>query len=119
MNRPIEISASSSIVIRALLRDCEGEPILPEDVSSVVVNLFEYLPPHTPVSAYTGLNVGTECVLSEMKTDAHGNQFNFELNPHDGSNPLFPERQKTYLLEIVLTNQVGKPSAHSLLFDAL
>lgn len=114
----MNVYTSGSVTIRAMVKDCSGTAVLPADVSAIKLNIFEYLTPQTPVEAYTNVTIPTSAMLSTSLTDAHDNEYNFEYNPHDGTHPMFPKRQTSYVVELVFFDSAGKPSAHQMQVDA-
>ncbi|MDO4585249.1 MAG: hypothetical protein Q4D62_14235 [Planctomycetia bacterium] len=113
------VYSSGSVFIRAMLTDCNGDAVLPEAVSAIHLNVLEYLPPQEKVTAYYGKVIPLSAMLAEVQTDCDGETFNFEHNPYDGVNPIFPKRQTTYIVEVVWFDKNGLPSAHQVEVDAL
>lgn len=115
----VQVSAGGSLHFRLLLTDCAGVPVTQNQISSIHLNLFELLPPQTPVEGYTSLSVPITSVLETVQTDEEGREFNVDFNPYAAGKPMFPKRQTSYAAEIVFTDMNGKPSAHQIWIDAL
>lgn len=110
---------SGSVFIRASLKSCSGDFLLPADVTAMKLNIFELLDPQGEVSAYTNVSIPLTAMLSAPLTGCDGFVYNFEYNPYDGENLLFPKRQTTYVIEIVWFDADGIPTAHQLEVNAL
>ena len=115
----IQISASGSLHIRALLKDCAGDLVTVSDVSAIKLNIYERLTPNTSVTDYTNLAIPTTAILTTAATDENGNEYNFDCNPFITGKPMFPKRQTAYVIEVVFYDTDGKPSAHQIEVDAL
>ena len=117
MNR--RVSTVGSYMILANLRDCDGTQVLPSQVSDVKIKISEYLNPSAVVDGYDMYSLGTSGMLAESATDEDGFVYNFAANPFHDSKPMFPDNQKTYLVELVWIDTSGKPYAGAQYVDSM
>lgn len=114
----MNVFTSGSVFIRAYLTDCNGDAVPASAISDVKLNIFETFTPQTTVVGYTNKTIPMSSMLGTVQTDENGNRYNFECNPWDGTNPMFPKRQTSYTIEVVWFDPEGKPSAHQICVDA-
>ena len=109
------VYTSGSGRIRGLLRDCNQTLVTQADVTGIKLNIFEYsMGQYTPVPGYSNATIPTSAILDTPATDCEGNRFNFDTDPDDGVHPPFPNRNMTYIVEVILTSTNGTKSVHQL-----
>lgn len=109
------VYTSGSGRIRGLLRDCNQTLVQPEDVTAIRLNIFKYfMGQYEPVTGYQNKSILTDAVLAEAETDCEGNRFNFDFDPDDGTHPPFPERNMTYIVEVIIFSTNNTKSVHQL-----
>ncbi len=113
------ISAGGSMTIRLRLRDKKQNRISRSDVSYIAVNVFETLDPSQMVPGYSNQSVPTTAIFTSYEEDENGTKYNFEHNPYHDSKPMFPKRNTTYTVEVVVYDTAGVPFARQIRIDAV
>lgn len=113
-----KVAAGGSIYLCFGVKTIAGEYLVPSDVTAITLNIYELLEPTNHVSGYYGLSIPTSAILADPLT-VQGKTVNFYHNPaHDGL-PMFPKRETLYMIEVVLTDTNGKPSAQTQIVEAI
>ena len=114
-----KVSTVGSYKILAKITDCNGNLVLPAQVSAIKVKISEYLSPDTVVDGYNLYAMDTAGMYSTLQTDEEGFQYNFAGNPFHDNKPMFPRHGVTYLVELVWYDSAGTPYAGPAYVDTL
>ena len=115
----IYVHPSGPARIRALLRDCNGVLITSSVVSNIKYTVYSVSSSGKRAGAVTGhtnVVVPVENLLSEAIEDEENDlEYNFECLLSAQTNKPFPENNKNYELELILTDTNGEPHPKSVL----
>lgn len=115
----IYVHPSGPARVRALLRDCSGNLITSDVVSSIKYTVYGISAAGKRTGTVTGhdnIVVPLENILSEAAEDEdNGLEYNFECLLSAQVDKPFPENNKNYELELILTDTNGEPHPKSIL----